>query len=233
LHYGAVLLIVVLIAMGFGLAIERGIVRFLYKKSPLDIIIATLGIGLVFNGICGWIWGYDVRNLPTLLTGGAFEFAGVFVGKADLLILCTAFFLMVALYLFFERSHLGMIMRATCTNSQAAKLMGVNTGFVYAISWGIAGLMSAVAGLLISPLTYLDLHSVGSFMIKAFTALVLGGFTSLGGVVVGGLVLGVSSNLLAAYVSTELKSTYIFLLMIIILVIRPSGLFGKASRKRV
>jgi branched-chain amino acid transport system permease protein len=199
----------------------------------LDIIIATFGIGLVINGICGWIWGYNVRNLPTLLSGSTIELGNMYFAKNDLLILAIATFLMIALFLFFERSHFGMIMRATCINRESAKLMGVNVGIVYAISWGIAGLLSAIAGLLISPITYLDVHSIGSFMIKAFAALVLGGFKSLFGVVIGGLVLGISSNLLAAYVSTELKSTYIFLLMLVILVVRPSGLFGEISRKRV
>lgn len=233
LNYAAVLLIIIIIAMSLGLAIERGIVKFLYKKPPLDIIVGTLGIGLVFNGVCGWVWGYNVLNLPTLLSQSTFEVAGIYMGDNDLLILCTTVFLISILYLFFEKSHFGMIMKATCINRQAASLMGVNTGFVYALSWGISGLLSAVAGLLISPLTYLDVHSVSSFMIKAFAALVLGGFTSFKGVIVGGLVLGVSSNLLAAYVSTELKSTYIFFLMLIILVIKPSGLFGKPSIKRV
>jgi branched-chain amino acid transport system permease protein len=227
------LFIVMLFSIGLGLLIERGVVRYLYKKETLDIVIATLGIGLVINGICGWIWGFNVKNLPTLLREGGFGVGSMYFGYNDLSIVGIAAFLMVAFYLFFEKSRFGMIMRATCSNRQSARLMGVNISAVYAISWGIAGLLSAVAGLLISPITYLDIHSLGSFMIKAFAALVLGGFKSIFGVVVGGLVLGVTSNILAAYVSTELKSTYIFVLMILILVIRPSGLFGEISAKRV
>ncbi len=227
------LFIVILFSIGLGLFIERGVVRYLYKKDSLDVVIATLGIGLVLNGICGWIWGFNVKNLPTLLKDGGVGVGSMYFGYNDLLIVGIAAFLMIAFYLFFEKSHFGMVMRATCTNRQSARLMGVNINAVYAISWGIAGLLSAVAGLLISPITYLDIHSLGSFMIKAFAALVLGGFKSLFGVVVGGLVLGVTSNILAAYVSTELKSTYIFVLMLFILVIRPSGLFGDISSRRV
>lgn len=232
-HYAWVLLMLVLFAMALALVIERGIVQHLYKKPVLDIIIATLGIGLVINGICGWVWGYNIRNVPTIVSGKAIQFGNLYFAKNDLLIVAIATFFMIAFYLFFEKSHFGMIMRATCISRESARLMGVNVGIVYAISWGIAGLLSAIAGILISPITYLDVHSIDSFMIKAFAALVLGGFTSLFGVVIGGLVLGISSNLLAAYISTELKSTYIFLLMLVILVIRPSGLFGQISRKRV
>jgi len=127
----------------------------------------------------------------------------------------------------------GIAIRATSQNSRAARLMGVPVPKVYALTWGISAVLGAVAGILIAPTTFLSPSMMAEVQIKAFTAAVLGGFSSLPGAVVGGLLLGVLENLVAGYISTELKSTFAFALIVVVLFIRPSGLLGTPPKRKV
>jgi branched-chain amino acid transport system permease protein len=155
------------------------------------------------------------------------------VSLDSLLILSLAGALMLALYLFFRYTLLGIALRATAQNLSVARLMGVRVGRVYATTWGVAAVLGAVAGMLIAPSTGLYTSFMGDVAIKAFAGAILGGLGSLPGAVLGSLLLGVMENLIAGYVSTELKAAFAFSVILLVLVVRPEGIMGAPVRRRI
>jgi len=233
LPYYAVFFFTIVFAGLLAGFIQNTLVRSMAGKPHLSIIIAIFGVALIINSLTGWIWGPSTRALPAPYATAITKVGNFTVYGSDLLAIIVAFFFMTALYLFLEKTRFGMAMRATFQNRDAARIMGVPTHIIDAVSWIISGILMGVAGLFITPLVYLDLTSISEFMIKVFAAIILGGMNSFIGAVLGGLILGVSSNLVAFYISTELKSTFIFFIMITVLFIRPTGLFGKKEIKKI
>lgn len=218
-----------------GVLIEVGLMRVARRRrvTILGMVMATLGIAMVLNAVAGWIWGYDTKNFPYAVTGPPVMVGTVIISRAYLLDLVVAFVLAVALFAFTKYTRVGTAMRATAQNQLAARLMGVSVNRIFALTWALASALGAVAGVLIAPIMFLDLGTMTAVQIKGFAAAVIGGFTSLPGAIVGGLLLGVMENLVAGYISTELKTTFAFLMIIVFLTIRPSGLFGAPIRKKV
>ena len=143
---------------------------------------------------------------------------------------------MLCIFLFFRFTPLGLAMRAAAQNPVSSRLVGIRVGWMLALGWGLAAMFGAVAGMMIAPIVFLDPNMMGGIQIYAFAAATLGGFTSPVGAVVGGLIVGVAENLIGTYVSfigTELKLTVALAMIIIILVVKPSGLFGRAVVRRV
>jgi branched-chain amino acid transport system permease protein len=143
---------------------------------------------------------------------------------------------LLGLYVFFRFTTLGLAMRAAAQNPVSSRLCGIRVGWMLAIGWGLAALVGAVAGMMVAPIVFLDPNMMAGILIYAFASATLGGFTSPGGAVVGGLIVGVIENLVGTYVSfigTELKLTVALALILIVLVVRPSGLFGRPAVHRV
>ncbi len=233
LPFAAAFVLAVIFAGLFGLAVERAFLRPIQNAPVITLMIVTLGLYMIFNGIAGWIWGYDPRSFPYAVVGGPLVVGKVIISRDSLLVMGVTLFLTLALYLVLRFSLAGIAMRATAQNAVVARLMGVPVKRVYSWVWGISSVLGAVAGILIAPTTFLDPNMMAEMNIKAFTAAVLGGFSSLPGAVAGGLLLGVLENLVAGYISTEFKSTFAFGLIIIVLWLRPHGLLGAHYRKKV
>lgn len=233
LPLAAAFVLAVIFAGLFGLAVERAFLRPIQNAPVITLMIVTLGLYLIFNGIAGWIWGYDPRSFPYAVVGGPLVVGKVIISRDSLLVMGVTLFLTLALYLVLRFSLAGIAMRATAQNAVMARLMGVPVKRVHSWAWGISAVLGAVAGILIAPTTFLDPNMMAEMNIKAFTAAVLGGFSSLPGAVAGGLLLGVLENLVAGYISTEFKSTFAFGLIIIVLWLRPHGLLGAHHRKKV
>jgi branched-chain amino acid transport system permease protein len=234
LPYPVVFLSVILVAGLLGVLIYGSVVRPLVgRRTPLDVVVTTLGLAMILNGVAAWIWGYSTQNVPPPLEGRGIQIAGASLNGGDVLIVAVAVLCIAAFLGFFRATRLGIAMQAVSQNRTAAQLMGVNLDRVHGISWALGGMLAAVAGLFIAPTTFLDVTSINQFMIKAFAAVVLGGFSSFGGAILGGLVLGVGSNVAAAYLSTDLKTTFVFALMLGILAFRPAGLLGEVVRRKV
>jgi len=234
LPYPVVFVLVLLAALGAGIVIYGLAVRPLVgRRSPLDAVVTTLGVAMVINGLAAWIWGYSTQNVPSAIRGAGLRFGEASLTAQDVLTVTVAVLCIAVFLAFFRFTRLGVAMQAVSQNPAAAQLMGVNLHRVHALSWGLGGILAAVAGLFVAPMVYLDVTSINHFMIKAFAAVVLGGFSSFAGAIVGGLVLGVGSNLVAAYLSTDLKTTFVFVLMLGILAIRPAGLLGHVTAKKV
>lgn len=230
-YWGAFLLALIFAAL-FGAAIERVVLRPLAKAPLISVLIATLGLFQIINGMAGWIWGYEMQAFPAAVSGAPINVAGIVFTMQNLLNMGIALAVMLGFFVLFKYSMLGIAMRAVAENRVAARLMGVPTDRVLALTWGLGGVLAATAGILIAPVTNLDINMMGSMQIKAFTAAVLGGFTSLPGAVIGGLTLGVLENLVGQW-NSQLQTPFAFGLIVLVLVVRPAGLLGTIQKKKV
>jgi branched-chain amino acid transport system permease protein len=211
----------------FGALVERVALRPLAGAPPINALIATIGLFLLFHHLAGWIWGYDPYRFPSLFSPEPVMIMDARISQASLGILGVSLGVMALLWLFYEKTRLGIAMRAASMNRRAARLMGVNVGRVSMTAWGIATGISVVAGMLIAPLTFLDFEMMVIVLLKAFAGAILGGFNSLPGAVVGCLVIGVVENLFGAYVSTAFKDAFAFGIIVVVLMARPAGLFTR------
>jgi branched-chain amino acid transport system permease protein len=217
----------------FGALVERLAMRPLSGGPPINALIATIGLFLVFHHLAGWIWGYDPYRFPSLFSPQPVTLLGARVSQHSLGMLAVSFGVMALLYLFFEHTRLGIAMRAASMNRRAARLMGVNVGRVSMTAWGLATGIGLVAGMLIAPVTFLDFEMMVIVLLKAFAGAILGGFNSLPGAVVGCLVIGVLENLFGAYVSTAFKDAFAFGTIVLVLMFRPAGLFTRMAGTKV
>ncbi len=232
LPFVVVFVLTVIFAILFGIVIERGVLRRISTTSVVNSVITTVGLSLILVGLAGWIWGYETRPFPPPVDGEPFRFGTVVLSQINALILVVTLILMVILFLFFRYTLTGVAMRAVAQNRLAAQLMGINVNRINAIGWGVGTALGAVTGILIAPLNYLDPGMMGDVALKAFAAAVLGGFTSLPGAVVGGLLLGIIDSV-AGFQMPHLRTTIAFLLIVLVLVVRPGGLLGRHEIKKV
>jgi branched-chain amino acid transport system permease protein len=221
-----------LFALLFGMFIERVALRRVSAASLVNPVIVTIGINLILLGVAGWIWGYEIRTFPPPVDGPPLRWGALVLSRLNALILVIALILMAILFVFFRYSLTGIAMRAVAQNRQAAQLMGINIDRINGVGWGVGVALGAVTGILIAPLNYLDPTMMGDVALKAFAAAVLGGFTSLPGAVVGGLLLGVIDSL-AGFLVPELRTTIAFMLIVLVLVVRPAGLLGRHQTRKV
>jgi len=230
--FPAAVLGALLCGMVLGVLVDRGIMRWARGAPVTSLFIATLGVGMILQAVAGWIWGYDTKPFPYALRGRPLFLGDVVLRQHDLLVLIVAVLVSLALFVLFKFTKVGVAMRATSQNRRAAQLMGINVDRIGTLSWALGLGTGALAGCLVAPIVFLDLTSMILVMIKAIAAAVLGGFTSLPGAVVGGLLLGVIENLFGGYMPSAiapLKTTFVFLLIIVVLVVRPHGLLGERT----
>jgi branched-chain amino acid transport system permease protein len=217
----------------FGMVVERLAMRRLAAGPPINALIATIGLFLVFHHLAGWVWGYDPYRFPSLFSPQPVDIGGARISQASIGILMVSLGVMALLYVFYEKTRLGIAMRAASMNRRAARLMGVNVGRVSMAAWGLAAGISVVAGMLVAPLTFLDFEMMVIVLLKAFAGAILGGFNSLPGAVIGCLVIGVVENLFGAYVSTAFKDAFAFGIIVVVLMARPAGLFTRTAGTKV
>lgn len=232
LPFAAAFVLTLFFATLLGILIEWLIIRRVNPNPILNPIIVTIGLAMILLGVAGWIWGYETRPFPAPASGPPFHLGGVVLSQMNALILLVTLLLTLTLFVFFRYSLTGIAMRAVAQNRMAARLMGINVNHINALGWGLSSALGAVTGILIAPLNYLDPNMMGDVVLKAFTAAVLGGFTSLPGALVGGLLLGIIDSV-AGYQVPELRTTIAFVLIVLILVLRPAGLLGRHEIKKV
>jgi branched-chain amino acid transport system permease protein len=228
--------ITIAVAFGGGVVLERVVIRPVERASPLTILIVTLGLLLVLNGLAGWHWGYLLKSFPSPFPTAPIVVGGVSFSAQDVGVIAVSLAVMGALYLFFERTKLGLAMRAAALYPQQSRVLGIRVGWMQALGWGLAAAVGALSGLMIAPLVFLDPNMMDGILVYAFAAAVLGGIESPIGAVVGGLALGVVLNLLGSYVEaigTDLRLPVAFAIIVIVLLVRPAGLFGRVQTSRV
>jgi branched-chain amino acid transport system permease protein len=182
--------------------------------------------------LAGIIYGYDVLPLPTIFSKDPIRLGVLNFTAMDTGVIGFSLVIMLALYLFFKLTKTGMAMRATAQSQTAARLMGVSVTRIFSLTWAISAAVGGVAGVLIAPIIYLD-PNLGSIGVKAFAGAILGGFGSIPGAIVGGMLLGVLENLSGYFFNAGIKQVSTYILLILVLVVRPSGLFGAAPIRKV
>ncbi len=227
-----VVMLIAVAAAALGWAIERLVIRHAISATHFDVLILTLGLSLVLRSAAGLVWTHDEFPFPSLFTNRPVALGPVRVAPVSLGIIGASLVLMAALYALFTWTRLGRAMRAVAQNQRAARLMGISVERVYSASWVLAAAVGAIAGVLIAPVIFLS-SKMGLVAINGFIAAVLGGFGSMPGAVVGGMLLGVIENLAPLYLPSEIKYSVPFLLLIAILLVRPGGVVGRVARRKV
>jgi len=223
-------------AFVLGVGIQRVIIRPIERGPVLTTVIITIGLILVFNGGAGWIWSAEVRAFPSPFPNDTWNIGGVAISQQDVGTIAIVLVMVTLLWAFFQFTKVGLALRASALNPDASRLVGVRVGWMLAIGWGLAALLGAVAGMLAAPTIFLDPNMMQAILIYSFAAAVLGGIDSPLGAVAGGMILGVGLNLIGAYVDfvgADLRLPVALLIILVVLLLRPAGLFGHAVTRRV
>jgi branched-chain amino acid transport system permease protein len=219
-----------------GVLIERVVIRPMESAPILAIVIVCIGLLVIMNSLAGWIYSYIQKPFPSPFPGKPYHLGTIVVGAHDLGAIGVTMVVLAFLYVFFRYTSLGLAMRAAAQNPVSSRLAGIRVGWMLALGWGLAALVGAVAGMMVAPIVFLDPNMMAGILIYAFASATLGGFTSPGGAVLGGFLVGVTENLVGTYVrviGTELKLTVALAMILIVLLVKPSGLFGHAIVRRV
>lgn len=226
----------VLLAFVGGLLIERIVIRPVEGKPVLTLVIVCIGLLVILNSLAGWMFSYVIQPFPSPFPRAPFRLGNTVLGQHDLGVIAVTLGMLCLLYVFFRYTTLGLAMRAAAQNPVSSRLCGIRVGGMLGLGWGLAALVGSVAGMLVAPVIFLEPNMMGGILIYAFAAATLGGITSPFGAVVGGFLVGVIENLAGTYIpfiGTELKLTVALLIIVGVLLVRPSGLFGHAIVRRV
>jgi len=231
--YTGIIAVMLIVGM-VGFFIER----FAYRPIPQRMIgariMSTLGIGLILRNMAIILWGPQPRGLPPpVFSGPPIHLPGMVIPPAYYLILIISVAIMILLTLFLGKTKLGLAMRTTAHDQSLAELMGIETSWVMSLSFMIAAAMAAAAGMLVAPITFISQGMGFRLGVKGFAAAILGGFGNIPGSMIGGIVLGLVETFGGSFISSGYKDCFAFVLLILVLIFRPSGLLGKAPIEKV
>jgi len=229
--YWAAFLLTVAFAFVFGVLIERVVIRPVENAPVLAVVAVFIGLLVILNSIAGWIFTYTIKSFPSPFPAAL----GIrYMSPHQVGALLVTLAVLALLYVFFRFTPLGLAMRAAAQNPVSSRLVGIRVGWMLALGWGLAAAVGAIAGMMVAPIVYLDPNMMAGILLYAFAAALLGGIDSPGGAVVGGLLVGVLENLLGAFViGNELKLVVALVLIVGVLLVRPSGFFGSVHVSRV
>jgi branched-chain amino acid transport system permease protein len=235
LPFAVVFPLTILIAFAGGVLIERVMIRPFEGKPILTLVIVTLALFFMTNGLAGLIWGYILQDFPSPFPAEPIRFAGIYIGQQDLGILGFCVVILSLVYLFFRFTKVGLAMRAAALYPESSKLVGVRVSWMLALGWGLAAAIGATAGMMIAPITFLDPNFMQPILLFSFAAAVLGGIESPLGAVLGGLLVGILLALVGTYLPAgqNLRIPFALVVIVAVLLIRPAGLIGRAAVKRV
>ena len=218
-----------------GAVIERTVIRPVESKPPLNAVVVTIGLLVFLEGLAGLIYGGQYRSFPA-----AFSITGLHAGSVplgishnDVFVAGAVLVAALALAALFRYTSAGLRLRASAFNAYAARLLGVRVGRMLTLGWALAGLIGALAGVLVSPATFLYPASMDSIFVLGFTAAVIGGLDSPAGAVAGGLILGIALNYVGGYLGPNLETIFGLAALIVVLMIRPSGIFAASAGRQV
>ncbi len=221
----AILLTVVAVTV-LSLVVERLMLAPVRVREPLMLAILTVGVATLLRGVMILVWGHDVFFAPPLLAGPPLALAGASLARANIVLAVACAAILAGLYLLFARTLWGKKILAAAANPEAAKLVGVEPAATRTAVFLIAGLVAGAAGALVAPVTFAYSGSGFNFVLKAFAASLLGGLEKFEGALVGGMTLGLLEAVLAGYVSSAFREPLVLAVVIVLLMIRPSGLLG-------
>ena len=230
--YWPAFLLTVVFAFVLGVVIERVIIRPVEKAPVLVVVVVFIALLVILNSVAGWIYSYTIKTFPSPFP--AEPIFGKYMSAHEAGAIGVTLVVLLLLYAFFRFTPLGLAMRAAAQNPESARLVGIRVGWMLALGWGLAAAIGGVAGMMVAPIVYLDPNMMGGVLLYAFAAALVGGIDSPGGAVLGGFMVGVLENVLGAFViGNELKLAVALVLIIGVLVVKPSGFFGKVFVTRV
>jgi branched-chain amino acid transport system permease protein len=230
------ILISIVVSFVFGALIERFLIRKFEGGDPDTAVVVTIGLLTLITGICAWIWSYNNKLFPSLFPLETVTIAGAVISVRSIGTTLVIVAIMILLQLLFVGTKLGLALRAVAINPQSAAFSGIPVGRLLMVGWGLAAVLGAVAGALVAPSLTLTPGMMDSALVYALAAVILGGLSSPIGVVVAAWMIGVLENLAAVYIpfiGYDLKIAVPFILVFIVLFVRPQGLFGRKSVVRV
>ena len=225
-----------LFALVLGIGVQRVVIAPVSNASVLTVVIMTIGLVLTFNGLASLIWSAEIRAFPSAFPNETWQIGEVSISQESVGTFVVVLVLVALLWAFFQFTKIGLALRASALNPEASRLVGVRVGWMLAIGWGLAAMLGAVAGMLTAPSAFLEPTMMQAILIYAFAAAVLGGIDSPVGAIAGGLLLGVGLNLIGSYVDfvgADLRLPVALLVILVVLLVRPAGLFGKPVARRV
>ena len=221
------------ISFAAGIVIDRVVLRPVRGSSALPMVVVFIGLLVILNSVAGWIYSYTVRPFPSPFPSEPL-FGQHYISSHDLGAIGVTLAMLVLIYAFFRFTTLGLAMRAAAQNPESARLVGIRVGWMRALGWGLACAIGAAAGMMVAPIVFLDPNMMAGVLLYAFAAALIGGIDNPFGAVFGGFFVGVLENLLGAYViGQELKLTVALLVIVGVLVVKPSGIFGRTLVRRV
>ncbi|MFK8018741.1 MAG: branched-chain amino acid ABC transporter permease [Pseudomonadales bacterium] len=215
-----------------GVILERGVLRPMIGEPPFAVLMITIGLGFILRAFAGAVWGTETKTLSNPFTGNVARFGELAVGYENLAIIAGTIILCITFYLFFRFTRLGIAMQAASQNQLAAYYVGIPVKWIYSLVWALSASLAAVAGVLVAPVSLLE-PVMGFIGIKAFCAAIVGGFGSLPGAIVGGLIVGIAEQFANLYLPPGIAATTAYIILLVMLFIRPQGLFANLQQKKV
>jgi branched-chain amino acid transport system permease protein len=232
--YWATILFAVAVMAVVGMLTERLVLRPVLGHPAFTVVMITIGVGYVMRGVVTMVpgWGTETHQIPTPYVDDVWKVGGVIIPVQQLMVIAMTAALCAALYLFFRFTRIGVAMQATSQNQLAAYYMGIPVRRVNMLIWGISAGVAAFAGILLAPATFVH-SNMGFIGLKAFPAAVVGGFGSVPGSIVGGLIIGVVEALAGFYLPEGFKDVAAYVVVLVVLLVWPSGIFGETMAKKV
>ena len=232
LDYWTSFVIAILTVALFGALLDATLLRRVIGQPQFAVVMLTIGLGAIFRTFASVTWGSEIYTLPTPFDG-VWKIAGVTISHQYVSIVVGTLILCGVLYGFFNYTRIGVAMQATSQNQLAAYYMGIPVKLIFSLIWAISAATAAVAGILLAPVTLIDINMGLAVALKAFAAAVLGGFGSIPGALVGGIVIGLIELYAGATLPEGFKDTAPYIVLLLMLAVRPQGLFGSLGRKKV
>jgi branched-chain amino acid transport system permease protein len=233
LPYWVAFFITLVVSFALGVGIQRFVIQPVEKAPVLSVVIVFIGVLVILNSLVGWVFGYTMKSFPSPFPEHPL-FGNSYLNSHELGVICVTFVVVGGLFAFLRFTPLGLAMRAAATNPVSSHLVGIRVNSMLALGWGLAAAIGGIAGMMIAPITFLDPNMMYGVLLYASAAALLGGIDNPFGAVLGGFILGVLENVIGAFViGTELKLTVALGIMVITLLVKPSGLLGKTVVTRV
>lgn len=223
------------LALSFAIAaaIEFAVIRPMHNAPVLSIVVVFVGLLVIFHSLAGLLFGYTIKEFPSPFPTEAW-YSSPPMSAHDMGAIGVTLIMVTLLFCFFRFTPLGLVMRAAAQNAASSRLVGINVSRMLMLGWGLAGAVGAVAGMMVAPVVFLDPDMMTGVLLYAFAGALVGGIDNPFGAVVGGFLVGILENLVGTYiVGTELKLTVALVIIIGVLIVRPSGLMGRTIVTRV
>ena len=230
--YWVAFVLTICLSFVLGVVIERVVIRPVENAPVLAVVVVFIALLVIINSVTGWIYTFTIKSFPSPFPGAIG--LGKYMSPHEVGAIGVTLVVLLLLYVFFRFTPLGLAMRAAAQNPESSRLVGIRVSWMLALGWGLAAAVGSVAGMMVAPIVFLDPNMMGGVLLYAFAAALVGGIDSPGGAVFGGFLVGVLENVLGAFViGNELKLAVALVLIIGVLVVRPSGFFGKVHVSRV